>query len=397
MIMLKKLSLSWLAICSLLAGPFYAPAGELIPGIDDSMALFDSNSAYNGIDTITPIEGTNGGYITLAAKFSASQQDISNSNSMPVVILECGGTSYGNGLYLCDGNIIFATKGSSGYSGNDYVQTSLNDTNASDNAAAVTLGAVSAGSETIVHASYDVVEGVLNFAINGSYGSVSISGTSGTANLSGNESVTFLGPIPADRGFLGGLTNAVEVSNPLLNAHMANAFSGITGTSVKGQIFNIPAPEQVSPYSIIVNESVGETIVKEGGFTDTISVMLTDSPGQYPVTISFSTNVSGQISPDAFEFVINADNWQTASSLLVSAVDDSLMESRYHSVRYNIEVITNEQSPYYGLQLEPVEVSILENDCGTWGGYTECDFNNDCQVDIHDLFLFASQWLAAND
>ena len=369
-------------------------AGDIIPGIDDAQALFDTTSSYDGANTISAIEGSDAGYITLAARFTASELDMTASGA--VVILECGGTSFGNGLYLCGGEIVFMTKGSSGVSGNEYVQSSLNDTDVSDNAAAVTLGAVVVNETTEVFASYDVITGELYYALNGEYGSVSISGTSGSANLSGNESVTFLGPVPSDRGWLGGQTNVISVSNPFLDALETASFSGVTGAAVRGQIFAVPAPKEVPPYSIFVSETDLETVVKEGDYTDSISFMFTDSPGDYPVTVRFTASDPGQITPGQIQYVVESGNWQSARVFTVSAVDDDLMEPRVHEAIYNVEVITDVASPYYGTVIDPITVKIIENDCGTWGWYTEGDFNDDCQIDIHDLYLFAMEWMDIN-
>ena len=366
-------------------------AGDIIPGIDDAEALFDSTSSYDGANSISAIEGSSAGYITLAARFSASQQDMSASGA--VVILECGGTSFGNGLYLCGGDMVFMTKGSSGGSGNENVQSSLNDTDVSDNAAAVTLGAVAVNEPTEVFASYDVLTGELYYALNGDYGSVSISGTSGSANLSGNESVTFLGPVPSDRGWLGGQTNVISVSNSFLDARETLSFTGVPAAPVRGQIFAIPAPEKILPYSVVVSKS-GQTInVQEGGYSDSLSIFITDNPGDYPVAIRFIASDLTQIIPGQVEFTFDSSNWQPTREFIVNAVDDSLREARYHELVYNIEVITDTGSPYYGKEFEPVTVKILENDCGTWAGYTEGDFNDDCQIDIQDLYLLALEWM----
>ncbi len=387
----KREKYRFLALLPLLFLTAVVNAGDIIPGIDDSAAVFDQSALYNGSDSIPAIEGETGGYITFAARFTASSQDLSASDSGAVVILECGGTSYGSGLYICSSNIVFATKGSSGVSGNSYVQTDLNDTDVSDNAAAVTLGVVQEGTATEVFASLDAINGVLTYALNGEYGSVGITGTSGTANLSGNESVTFLAPVPTDPGWLGGMTNSISVSNPLLDAYLVTGFTGVSGEAVRGQIFAIPAPENVEPYSIVVSKT--EVDVQEGGYTDSVSITLSDNPGSYPVTVRFTADDSTQLTPAQVEYTFDTSNWESTWNVNVSAVDDSLREARYHETIYNIEVITDIESQYYGFEIEPVTIEILENDCGTWAGYTEGDFNNDCQVDIQDLYLFALEWM----
>lgn len=215
----------------LTAGVF---AGDIVPLYDDNDAVLDIDLAQKGTPgEITPID--TGGELTLAARFTAAEADLTATG--PVIIIECGGTTFGNGLYLAGGDLIFATKGSNGLGGNTTTQTSLNDTDVSDSAAAVTIGAVSAGIETEVYVSYNTNTGQVIGSINGAVRSFTITGSDGGANLSGDESCSFLGYLDITPGQLGGLTNTNQGQGALWDANQAVNFTGTTQTNVRGQIF----------------------------------------------------------------------------------------------------------------------------------------------------------------
>ncbi|ARN57264.1 hypothetical protein [Sedimentisphaera salicampi] len=371
-------------------------AGELVPQLDDSTARFNSATPQVGqTGDIDPIEGE--GAITLAARFTPSSQDISNSASGPVIIIETGGTTFGNGIYLCGGDLVYFSKGSNGSGGNFSTQTSLNDTDVSDNAASYTIGPVNEGEDTTVYVSLNSATGELTASLNGEVSQTIINGTVEWANLSGNESVSFFskGSSAQEAGFMGGLTNTDQGQGDLWDAGLAQGFSGVSGAPARGQIFAQLAPEVLPPYSVFVSETDEETLISEGGITDEISVGINSDPGQYSVEVVLSLSEPGQANLSQQTLTFTNSNWENTQTVTITAADDNIMESKVHSAELNFEVSADEQSEYNGFTAAAVTVDIQENDCGSWGMFNKADFNNDCQVDFEDALEFSTEWLSS--
>lgn len=77
-------------------------AGVIVPGLDDSTALADYTTAHTGEEWETA--DITSGQITLAARFNP---DASQMTGGSYIVLEIGGTTFGTGLYLGDGQLIF--------------------------------------------------------------------------------------------------------------------------------------------------------------------------------------------------------------------------------------------------------------------------------------------------
>ncbi|AQQ09434.1 Immunoglobulin I-set domain protein [Sedimentisphaera cyanobacteriorum] len=214
-------------------------AGAIVPGFDDAQAMVDYTERQCGnADDMGGITGS--GTITLAAKFTPSEADTTKTDG-PVVILEVGGVHYGNGIYICDGMLTFASKGANGIGGSNQPIDGLYDTDASDSTAAVVMAPVYPNIETEVVASFNTNTGELTVLINGRLYTETISGTSGSANLSGNTSVTFLGFTPEGGGNCldyGGLGTPEDDVPELLVQGYSDNLNGTTGMEMRGQIFD---------------------------------------------------------------------------------------------------------------------------------------------------------------
>ena len=364
-------------------------AGDIVPGLDDGTAYIDLTAPQAGsAGDISPIEGP--GMITLAVRFTPAAADLTATG--PVILIETGGTSYGNGLYLAGGNLIWANKGSNGGNGNYSTQTSLSDTDVSDAAAAVTIGPVSAGVLTDAFVSYNSATGRLYTSLNGATQAFTITGSILAANLSGDESVSFLGSGAISAGQMGGLTNESQGQDPLWDANQAVNFTGMGG-DIRGQIFAALAPEEIPPYTIYVSQTDGGTEVTEGGGSDAFSFVLTDDPGTYPVTIHIADlSDPDQVQLSASEVEITTSNWGSPPSVTVTAVDDALGEAKMHSTWLAFTVEVDPASEYAGATVGALTVSIGENDCETWG-FHRADLNSDCQIDLKDMRSFMVSWL----
>jgi hypothetical protein len=150
-------------------------------------------------------------------------------------VIEDGGTTNGTGLYLGDGNLIFAAKSTNQLG----LPTSMNDTDFSDNALAIALGPVTFGAENVVYASFDAGAGRLVCSINGLQRVYTITGSNASKNLDGNTSVSFLGSGAITPGHMGGLCETGADQFPLLFWNNARNMTQTAGyTNQLGQVFS---------------------------------------------------------------------------------------------------------------------------------------------------------------
>lgn len=379
--------LSRLFIVSLVIGVMAScvQAGEIVPGLDDSTALADYIVARAGTDTDTA--DITSGQLTLAARFSPDASQLAGG---PFIVIEIGGTTNGTGLYLGDGDLIFASKNSN-QSG---LPESMNDADFSDNALAVTLGAVNFGVENEVYVSMDLNTGELISSINGVMSSYAITNSTGSENLDGNHSVSFLGLDTLIAGHMGGLVETGETEFPLLFWDNAVNMTQTDGYSdQRGQVFAEAVSSQVSPYTILVSQTDGTTKVQEGGVADSILVSITNDPMNYPVTIMLGdASDPNQMQIEPSQIVFDTSNWQDSQIVTFTAIDDSARESRQHVTTVQFQVQTDPASGYSGFIIDDLPVDIAENDCGVWG-YDQTDLNQDCQINLADLSSFALAWL----
>lgn len=189
-----------LIMCAAMTAGF-VNAGVIVPGLEDGTALAQYSAARNGIINEVPDNTT--GLLTLAARFNP---DVSQATLGPVIVIEIGGTSNGTGLYLANGSLIFGSKADNGrYS----LPTSMSDTDfindGTGKAMAVDLGAINFGVENRVYVSMDLKTGQLFANVNGVMSSYTISNSTGSENIDGNRTVSFLGLTPIEYGHMGGL------------------------------------------------------------------------------------------------------------------------------------------------------------------------------------------------
>ncbi len=176
----------------------------------------------------------------------------------------------------------------------------------------------------------------------------------------------------------------------------ANAnYIGLSGRASNTVVFdnlNIET-SSVQPALITVAQTDGNTIVREGGTADQVLVSLSSSPLAYPVTIEVADALDpDQVTVHPAQLVFNADNWQTAQAITITAIDDNDMERAVHDTTLAFTVSADPASPYAGYVIPELTVQIGENDCGAWG-FNPADFNLDCQVNLEDFFYFAREWI----
>ncbi|ARN57642.1 LamG-like jellyroll fold domain-containing protein [Sedimentisphaera salicampi] len=221
---MKKVLLTFL--CCLFAAS--AMAGDIVPWFDDGDALVDYTAAKDGANgDITSLNP--GSTITHAARITPSELDVTEESG-PVVIIETGGTLHGSGIYICNGEFVFALR-----TGGSYGARPLTDLDGSDGAVSVEMGEAIAGQENNVYASLNLETGMVLTSVNGNSEIRYIVNGVSSDNLTGNQTVAFLG----DQSLsvhMGGLSSP---DNPLLNTDNTWIFDGVPGAPVRGQIFGI--------------------------------------------------------------------------------------------------------------------------------------------------------------
>jgi hypothetical protein len=146
------------------------------------------------------------------------------------------------------------------------------------------------------------------------------------------------------------------------------------------------AGSQPPSAGVSVTQTGGSTAVAEGGATDTLSVALTSQPtANVTVTVNGNTDVSA--SPTTLTFT--SANWNTAQTVTVTAVDDTLVEGPESA---NITFASSSSDARYnGLSIAPVPVAITDNDQSAVGRYWIADAGTDQKiVEIQVLSLISA-------
>ena len=212
-------------------------AGTIVPDLNDSSAIFNATTpTVSTTGTVTLGQG-----VTLAARLTPSAADITSSASGAVAMIEIGGTTSGTGLWIISGNLWFLSSSGNNLAG----PTSMLDLNGSDAAIGVQLGAMTAGVESTVWASFDTTGGILRVSQDSVISTFSLTGVTGTWNWGGNRTVGFGTADPTvtngNLGSRGGLVDGG--TDPLVNTNNSLSFAGAVAN---GQVFNgissVPEP-----------------------------------------------------------------------------------------------------------------------------------------------------------
>ncbi len=145
--------------------------------------------------------------------------------------------------------------------------------------------------------------------------------------------------------------------------------------------------------ALVISESGGATAVSEEGPTwDSFGVRLNHHatwPGlSDDVIVTLSTD--GQVTVVPEQLVFTSANWQTEQAVMVTAVDDGILEDDPHTGRIQF-ALSSGDGRYQGAAAADLLVQITENECGAWG-YLAGDLNFDCRVDLEDLSMLAGGW-----
>ena len=136
--------------------------------------------------------------------------------------------------------------------------------------------------------------------------------------------------------------------------------------------------------------SIIQEIVDRPGWTSgkSIVIFFTEdlNPDDADIELIAATDPWGPVSST---YVLDTTNWEGVT-VTIAAIDDEELEPDPDTVTLEHEVVGT--GVWAGVQADPVEVSIIENECGAWS-FEAYDFNQDCVVDIADLVDIVDVWL----
>jgi hypothetical protein len=140
----------------------------------------------------------------------------------------------------------------------------------------------------------------------------------------------------------------------------------------------------ITPSDLILNE--------EGSTGGDIFFSLEYAPSAEVILTVVEQAGRGQVTLDRTTLTFTTGNWDVPQPVHVTAVDDADLENAEQKILLAVTVSSALDKKYDGLAVEPVIVTVLDNECGAWG-YAAADLNQDCRVNLLDLVIFATCWL----
>lgn len=157
--------------------------------------------------------------------------------------------------------------------------------------------------------------------------------------------------------------NEDEGGNGTINSlqRVANGSGGTRNTSSYQALTPTPGTANATiPAGVTITQSGGTTIIAEGGATDTYTVVLNTQP---------TANVTVTITPDsqsttsATTLTFTPANWNTAQTVTVTAVDDTVIEGTHSSTITH--TASSSDSNYNNVSISAVIATITDNDVAT--------------------------------
>lgn len=135
------------------------------------------------------------------------------------------------------------------------------------------------------------------------------------------------------------------------------AFSSSEGAFAPILTVTYDAPSGPTPGLTLV-QSGGTTVITEGGADDTFSVRLDAAPVS-DVTLTVTTTGPGDVGVVTATLTFTAQNWQTAQTVALTAVNDSLAEG---PESFGITLTASSSDPGYNGMTSTLTVSVVDND-----------------------------------
>lgn len=161
----------------------------------------------------------------------------------------------------------------------------------------------------------------------------------------------------------------------------------ISDTALTQQELLLYSPQQ----STLMIEPAGVIVMEEGQTSAEIEFSLNFAPVSN-VLISFTESSSiKQIALNKSLLTFTPENWNTSQAIVITAIDDDILENAEHRTYLNITITSNDPA-YDERTVNAIPIAVLDNECGAWG-YALADFNMNCLIDLGDLAELAQWWL----
>ncbi|MFH0830889.1 MAG: cell wall-binding repeat-containing protein [Parcubacteria group bacterium] len=128
-----------------------------------------------------------------------------------------------------------------------------------------------------------------------------------------------------------------------------------TGPTVDSLNISYETPE------VIIAQSGGSTNVVEGGATDSLSVVLANEPQQ---NVKVALGPDAQTSLGTTLMTFTPANWSTPQSVIVTAVDDTVVENTHSST---ISIGSTSSDVHYDGITQTIQANVADNDTETGG------------------------------
>lgn len=138
---------------------------------------------------------------------------------------------------------------------------------------------------------------------------------------------------------------------------------------------------------IITDPNENIDVLEEGETYVDYQLRLGRMPGA-PVDIFITTDGQTTVVPDMIH--IEPMDWTIPIDVMIFAVDDTVLDEDETSVITH--AIASGDPDFDQVPISDVTVDVVDNDCGA-AGYLEGDINENCEVDLFDLAIFAIDWL----
>ena len=153
---------------------------------------------------------------------------------------------------------------------------------------------------------------------------------------------------------LGDVTNTpgnytIQVDTTTLSDNAGNP-----GSELENAIFTIATPPDPG---VTITETAGNTIVTEGGNSDTYSIVLDTQPTD---TVTINLTVGSGITTDITSITFDNTNWNTPQTITITADNDTIPEGD-HNATIN-HTITSTDTNYNILNLPEITVNINDDD-----------------------------------
>ena len=174
------------------------------------------------------------------------------------------------------------------------------------------------------------------------------------------------------------------------------AYNGFVDTMTINVIDNDVPKVIINPTALSIMEGDSKTytvVLSIWPTSETGNVLIKVDPNGAPENNGAEIKLNGGGAGVAITLTFTSANWSTPKTVTVAVVENSVLtDDRSATIVHSATSVGD----YNGVPIDPVAVTIEEDECGHWG-YSPMDFNEDCVVDLLDLNAFINDWLICTD